>query len=389
MRGKVFVVVIVGSLVAALGAPIVRAAPSPIWRRAPGGALEAVVTGAHDSIYVTGQLRGGARIWSLVVAKYAANGGQRWRRTWRVPRHDWNATGESLAAAPDGGVYVGGSSGYGEGGDALLLRYASNGRLLWERTLPTHEGRAHIVGLAARGGRVVAAVADAGCCATWDHDAYVQAFGADGALLWRTDFEVRGVHVGTWDSVAGLAMGANGRSFVAGEVDRGIWEGDPAPLPDEDIAIQALGPTGRVLWTKVISDGRSGRDWDQATDIDVRGDLVVVTGMAIVMRRQEPRAWVGAFDTDGHHHWTRRWGGGERFRSATAVAIARWGGVYVGTALSPLTGPAASSLRRYDRGGGFVWTRVLGTVRGGFVNGIATSGSVYLTLGRQLQRWRH
>ncbi|HEX6844925.1 MAG TPA: hypothetical protein VF235_07420 [Actinomycetota bacterium] len=369
-------------MVAALGLPAARA-EAPMWRREPGGTLEAVAEGG-GFVYVTGSVR-----WSddLVVAKYSTSGALLWRRTWRVRKHDWHASGETLALAPDGGVYVGGASGFGEGADALLLRYSPDGRLLWERTLATQEGHAHIVGLAVLGDRVVAAVADGGCCAIWDHDAYVQAFGHDGSRAWRTDFEVRGVPAGTWDSVSALAVGA-GRIVVAGEVDRAFWAGDSKPLPDEDLAIQTLGPTGRVLWTRVLGDGRTGRDWDRTTDVDMRGSLVVVTGTTWRTRHEEPQAWVGAFDLDGHRRWTRRWGEGARFRSATAASIAPWGGVYVGTATWPNEGAAVSFLRRFTPAGTLRWSRLVGGSPHGFVTDASAHDAVYVTVGRQLQRWR-
>jgi outer membrane protein assembly factor BamB len=377
--GRVCSVMVATTMAAALGIPAATAA-SPVWRREPGGRLEAIAAKA-GTVYVTGEIRTGARAWSLVVAKFRPSGALDWRRTWRVQKHDWHAAGRSLVVAPDGGVLVGGSSGYGEGGDALLLRYSPDGRLLWERTIPTEQGHARIVGLAVLGDRVIAAVTDQGCCAIWDHDGYVQAFGLDGSLSWRTQFEVRGVPPGTWDSVAAL-VARDGWIVVAGEVDRGYWRDDAGPLPDEDLALMALDAAGRVRWTRVLGDGPTGPDGDRATDVDMRGRLLIVTG-SMMRTRYSGRAWVGAFGLDGHRRWTRRFIG-----EANAVSVAPWGAVYVGEARWSNDGPEVSRLRGYAPHGDLLRSRPVGTGPEVWITDVAAARSVYVTWGRQLQRWR-
>ena len=71
------------------------------------------------------------------------------------------------------------------------------------------------------------------------------------------------------------------------------------------------------------------------------------------------------------------WGGGRRQRYANALTIAPWGPIYVGT---------ESSLRRYSPTGTLVWERP--TPDAGPVTDVAAGGSVYLTTGTELQRWR-
>lgn len=354
------------------GVPSASAA-GPTWRREPGGSLTAVTIGTNGHVYVTGSIRGKGYSRALVVAKYGPHGRLVWRRTWRVQRHDWHAIGESLAPAPDGGVYVGGASGYGEGADALLIRYAPDGHRLWERTVATREGHARVAGLAATDGGVIAAIDDHGCCAIWDHEGHVQAFGADGSLGWRRDFEVPWIPVATWDAATAVAVGAGGRIFVGGEVDRAEWLGYPKPLPDEDRVVQALSPGGRVLWTRVM--GRAGiRKDDRIRAIATGGGLVVATGESATRAGAKP--WVGAFDTDGARSWTRVLGRGRRYRSARAVTVAPWGPIFVGV---------EASLHRYSKAGALLAADLLPGRES--VTGAVASGALYLTSGHELQRW--
>ncbi len=171
--------------------------------------MAAVTVGTARHIYVTGSIDG-PRGDALIVAKYGSRRGLAWRRTWRHAGRLWHAAGVAIAPATEGGVYVGGYSGYGtgEGGDALLLRYSATGRLRWHLTLPTSLGTAIVVGLSASPLGVVAAIEDSGCCdIAADRDGYVQAVRADGSSSWRNAFEAPGIPAATRDIASGVAIG--------------------------------------------------------------------------------------------------------------------------------------------------------------------------------------
>ncbi|MDH5225078.1 MAG: hypothetical protein OEW66_03120 [Actinomycetota bacterium] len=349
----------------------------PIWRRAPGGRLAALTIGASGHIYVTGSLRGSSGD-ALMVAKYGVNGQLVWRRTWRHAGRLWHAAGTAITPAPGGGIYAGGfsGSGTGEGGDALLMRYTATGRRVWRREIPEEFGTAIVVGLAATSRGVVAAVEDHGCCdIAAEREGYVQAFRADGTRSWRSPFEARGIDAATRDTPWAVATGHGDRVYAAGSIDRKVYR-QGSPPPDVDRMIQALGPDGRVVWTRV--SGLTGHSYnDSATDVAVRGGLVVASGNSWPRSGNRMRAWLMALDTGGRRRWAEGWGGGRHQRFANAVAIAPWGPIYVGT---------ESSLRRYSPAGTLVWKRPLPD--GGWVSDVAAAGSVYLVSGRELQRWQ-
>lgn len=352
------------------------AGEGPVWRREPGGRLVAVTVGATGHVYVTGSIRG-KRGDALMVAKYGGRGHRLWRRTWRHAGALWHAHGVSIAPAPGGGVYVGGYTGHGtgEGGDALLMRYSADGRILWRREIAEANGTAIVVGLAASADGVVAAVEDHGCCdIAVEREGYLRAFLAHGTPWWSSPFEAPAIAAETRDTAWGVAIGSGGRVYAAGSIDRRIYR-DGAPPPDVDRIVQALSPRGRVLWTRVTGHDGTRRYNDDASDVAVREALVVAVGTSWPRIGSRMRAWVGAFDTEGGRRWTEGWGGRQRF--ATAVAIAPWGPIYVGT---------ESSLRRFTRTGALAWERPIPGDR--VVSDVATSGAVYVVTGPELQRWR-
>jgi hypothetical protein len=371
---------VVSLLVAAIvsaGGPV-GAVDGPIWRRTPGGGLAALTTGRPGDIYVTGSIRG-KHGDALMVARYGIQGRLVWRRTWRHAGPLWHASGMAIAPAPGGGVYVGGYSGYGtgEGGDAVLLRFATTGRLLWRQELPEAFGTALVVGLAATSRGVVAAVEDHGCCdIAAEREGYLQAFDAVGSLSWRSPFEAPGIDAATRDTPWAVATGHGDRVYAAGSIDRKVYRED-APPPDVDLMIQALGPDGRVLWTRVAGPKGVRSYDDSATDVTVRGGLVVASGVSWPRSGNRTRAWLRAFDANARRRWIEGWGGGRHQRYANAVTIAPWGPIYVGT---------ESSLRRYSPTGALVWERPMPDQ--GWVSDVAAAGSPYLTTRTELQRWR-
>jgi hypothetical protein len=349
-----------------------------VWRREPGGRLAAVTVGASGHVYVTGSIMG-RHGDALMLAKYGVHGHLIWRRTWRHAGRLWHAHGVSIASAPGGGVYAGGGTGYGtgEGGDALLMRYSADGRILWRREIAQKYGTAIVVALAASPLGVVAAVEDFGCCdIAVEREGFLQAFRSDGTPWWRNLFEAPGIAAETRDTAWGVAMGSGGRVYASGSIDRRVYRQD-VPPPDVDRIVQALSPRGGVMWTRVTDLDGTRQYWDEASDVAAKGALVVAAGTSWPRSGARTRAWVGAFDTDGRRRWSDVWGGGRRQRFADAIAIAGWGPVYVGT---------ESSLRRYGRIGALEWER---PVPGGAgVSDVAAVGAVYVASGPELQRWR-
>ncbi len=109
-----------------------------LWQRTWGGSgsegADALIIDSLDNIYVAGMTRSfGTGEPDVALLKYDSNGNLLWQRVWDKGDIDY-AT--SLAVDDDGNLYVCGNTysfGAGEG-DALVLKYDSSGNLVWDRT---------------------------------------------------------------------------------------------------------------------------------------------------------------------------------------------------------------------------------------------------------------
>lgn len=95
--------------------------------------------GVYVAGYTSGSMDGTANQGGrdLFVVKLDGDGNRLWSRQFGTEFHDF---ANSLAADPEGGVYVAGGRDhpdlrFGPYGDALLIRYGSDGTLLWARQL--------------------------------------------------------------------------------------------------------------------------------------------------------------------------------------------------------------------------------------------------------------
>src|SRR5206468_10912292 len=69
---------------------------------------------------------------NVFLVKFATDGSLSWQRTFDGPDQFENDRANDVAVAPDGSVYVTGST-LGARGDVLLLKFSPEGSLVWQR----------------------------------------------------------------------------------------------------------------------------------------------------------------------------------------------------------------------------------------------------------------
>jgi hypothetical protein len=275
---------------------------TPLWRKTWGGTGDDVAGGicidGSGNIYYSGRTKsfgiGGSDTFLL---KRSSDGVPLWQKT-------WGGSGDETTYGVDvdviGNVYVGGfTNSFGAAGtDAFLLKYASDGTLLWQR-MWGGPGDEDVSGIAVDGsgnvfvtGRTNSVGFSAGV-----YDVFVLKFDTDGALLWQ---EAWG---GAVDDVPGTpATDMGGNVYIpCGTSSFGVSPGS------FDTAVLKLAPDGNVLWQKTW--GGIGDDIAYGLSLDNSGN-VWVTGI-------EDSFSVGAADValleynslDGTLLLQRTWGG--------------------------------------------------------------------------------
>jgi hypothetical protein len=214
-------------------------AGNQVWRREFGSGpgflgddiLTSIAVDPLEGVYVTGYTSGvmegttnqGGR--DIFVVKVDRNGNRLWSRQYGTDYHDF---GNSLAADPEGGVYVAGGRDhpdfrFGRYGDALLLRYSPDGTLLWNRQLDggyfddawdvvADQGGVRLVGTTGDGSSGQLTERTQG-----PSDAFLASLSPGGDLL-----SARLLGGPERDGATGLALGLNGDAYVVLTTEGGL-----------------------------------------------------------------------------------------------------------------------------------------------------------------------
>jgi len=323
-----------------------------------GTQLNAVAASDDGHVYVTGTR--GSYTGPMLVRAYGPGGALRWTRSWR-PKGTYTR-GVDVAVGPDGTVYVLGAvapEGF-EGQSWFLRAYSPDGRLLWRRAAPDWRENPYPArfasGVAAGSGLVVLSGYDHGCCGdSYWHDGWVRAYDTSGDLRWVIDFESPGLRR-TLDAANDVAIGALGRIYVAGWIAMG--RETETTRADHEVMIQKLAPSGDVLWTRILRD-RGKEDRDEAHAVAVRGNLLMVAGLAGDPEAYDD-AWLARFTVGGQIVWERSWFRGERYSWPRDIAIGASGATYVVGEVRDLGDRGTDLfLRRYEPRGRLGWQLLL------------------------------
>lgn len=226
----------------------------------------------------------------IFVVRFGADGSLSWQRTWEGPDQFGNDVGTDVAVAPDGSVYVTGST-LGVAGDAVLLKFSTEGSLLWQRRWDgggTERGEALAVDSA---GSVYVV---GGTNSFGDSHLFVLRFAPDGTLVWQR----------IWGPAAGegIAVGPDGNLYASGVGPRA------GAALGADTVLLKLDPAGALVWQRTYSaaeivDSRGGVTVAPDGSVYVAGAVQEVTQTVVL------DALLVKFGPDGSLIWDRAWGG--------------------------------------------------------------------------------
>lgn len=279
----------------------------------------AIALDAQGNIYLAGE--GSLNppspgLQDVFLAKFSPTGGMLWSRTLGTPASD---ASYSVAVDAEGNAFIGGGTlgsfaapNHGVG-DPFLAKYSSDGTQLWSRQPGTPQDDGHA--------RIAVDLAGNAYMTGYTNGSFEgpDVPGIDGYLI---KYDAAGNHVwsrqtGTaaFDRIAGIAVDAHGRTFVAGSA------ASQAALIKHDA-------DGRVLWQRFFGNSDS---LAASVTLDAAGN-VYVTGST--EGSIDGAANIGSDDTflvkftaDGDQLWSRQVGS---FAADVGWSVAvGGGGVYI------------------------------------------------------------
>ena len=249
--------------------PSFAAAPAPIllsettWGGAANDVTEGAAVAPDGSSYLVGLTTSfGGSAPKLFTVKFDATGSLVWQRTWDGPAQFSGDEGRDAAVASDGAVYVTGST-FVDGNGALLLKFDSEGTLLWQRVFGGNASGEGVVVGSDGSVYVTGAARDAGGA----DNLFVARFSPEGTVVWFKEWGNDGFS----EQGQGIAIGPDGDVYVAGV----------APRPDDpfqfrfDAVVLKIDPAGNLVWQRAFPDGDQT---DARGGIDVAPDGSVYVG---------------------------------------------------------------------------------------------------------------
>ena len=277
-----------------------------------------------------------------------------------------NDYGNSVTVAPDGSVYVCGSTAsVGAGNqDLLLAKFNSSGTVQWQKTLGgSGNDRGYSVTVAPDGSVYVCGYADS--TGAGSQDLLLAKFSSSGTVQWQ---KILGGRSGDYGNSAAVAP--DGSVYVCGYTFS-VGAGN------QDLLLAKFNSSGTVQWQKTL--GGSGNDYGNSVTVAPDGSVYVCGSTASVGAGNQDLL-LAKFNSSGTVQWQKILGG-SNVEFGYTVAVAPDGSVYVcGYTSSVGAGNYDLLLAKFNSSGTVQWQKTLGGSGNDYGNSVtvAPDGSVYV-----------
>ena len=309
------------ALTLTVGQSTALASMSLSFQRTWGGfnddGAEGVAVAPDGSVYVAGSTYSfGTGVEAgdsdAFLLKYAPDGSIAWQKTYGVGRSEpflaANEVATDVAVGADGAVYL---TGFTNTGHAFLVRFDPAGNLLWQRGWGGDGfDLPHAVEIAGDGSVYITGFTNS--FGAGDQDAFLVKYTPGGSVVWERTWGGAGL-----DAAQDVAVAADGSVYIAGDTNSFFAN---------DAFVLKYDPDGAVVWERAWREGTIG-DISGALGVDTAADgSVYVTGSASLDRVGQ-NIFLLKFNAGGGLLWQKTWGA--RQESALGVAVAADGNIYV------------------------------------------------------------
>lgn len=257
--------------------------------------------------------------------------------------------------------------------DAFIRRYDRTGKLLWTRQFGTKSQDMAIDVAADSGGLTVIGVTDGsftgGAGTLGTDDLFVRRYTYAGTHVWTRQF-------GTTEDEDAGAVAADATGILVVGTTWGALAGTNAPN-DADAFVRKYDRKGKVLWTRQFGSA----DGDTADAVAIDGAGFTVGGGTdgdLAKKNAGPYTdtYVRRFSAAGAVRWTRQWGQ-EGDDQVLSIAGDGTGVTAVGYTHADQYGnqPSQAFIRRYDRTGALVFSKLFGSPDSEIAWGVAADAA--------------
>ncbi|UCC18221.1 MAG: SBBP repeat-containing protein [Promethearchaeota archaeon] len=280
----------------------------------------------NGDIYVVGY--NGTTNYDIILVKYNNYGEQQWNVTWD---NGHNEFGYDIVLDSLGYIYVAGANGTTYPNfDALLLKFNSNGDLVWKRS---YDGGLYdgLWALTIDSQNMIYVV---GQTYTTSQAMLLLKYNNLGDLLWISTFDEPGTQSG-YD----IVLDTSNNIYVSGL--------NQTVSPQNDLLVVKFDPSGNHIWNRTWG----GPDFDEAWGIALDSEEnIYATGYTESYSATQKDFVVVKYDTNGNWLWNRTWGTNGP-DNARGVAVDSADNIYIaGYTLS-----SNITLVKYDTMGNLIW----------------------------------
>lgn len=314
-----------------------------------------VAVDSEGSVYVTGSVNNGSDLdWHII--KYDSNGNILWAKTW----DSGNGDDESLSIEADqtGNVYVGGWFNNGLDLDIRLVKYDTSGNLIWQRTYDSGgDDWGYTVAVDNTGNVFLAGRQGYG---TVTDCIYFVKYGPAGGMVWEKLYDL----AATAEGAFGIVVDAAGFIYIHAEV----FTGEPGD--GYDLLTLKLGMLGNSIWSRIIDTGKADYTSQNPIAVDNAGNIYICGWHDNDLTPSTYDWFVIKYDAGGNIIWNKTFASNTD-EAAFGITLDSEGYIYV---IGRFDG---SHTQKLDPNGNLIWEASENGVAFGVV--VDDAGFVYVT----------